>query len=71
MNNPNPGIQNDQDKRASFDIGKTKIYAPFDNSNDFFHLLAENARDLIFHSSPDIMAVTSLRDGKYIEVNDS
>ena len=71
MNNANLGIQNGQDKRASFDIDQTKIYTPFYNSNDFFHLLAENARDLIFHSSPDIMAVSSLRDGKYIEVNDS
>lgn len=51
MKNVHPKIHNGKDKRESFDIGKTRIYTPFDDNNDFFHLLAENARDLIFHST--------------------
>ncbi len=50
MKHANPGIQKVQNNRGIFDIDKTKIYAPFRDNNDFFRLLAENARDLIFHS---------------------
>ena len=50
MKNARPEIQNARNNGESFDIGKTRIYTPVYNNNDFFHLLAENARDLIFHS---------------------
>jgi two-component system NtrC family sensor kinase len=50
MKNDHPKIHNGRDNRESFDIGKTRIYTPFYDNTDFFHLLAENARDLIFHS---------------------
>ena len=52
MKNIHPKIYNGKVNKESFDIGKTRIYTPFyDDNTDFFHLLAENARDLIFHSA--------------------